>query len=101
MTSVKNDILVKDIKQDCVADTVKAMPFAVGAMFVRKNLDTNKSNKRVVEAMDKSIREAFKENLKNLNWLDDESRVLLMNKADRMTGLIGKSSFNIYYSMLS
>jgi membrane metallo-endopeptidase-like protein 1 len=39
-----------------------------------------------------SIRTAFKENLKDLAWMDPETRLLAMEKADAITDMIGESS---------
>ncbi len=77
------------IKNDCVADTAKAMPFALGAIFIRKEVESN-SKKHLVEAMAESIKEAFKENLGTLNWMDDSTRMRLRRKVDAVTTLIGK-----------
>ncbi len=39
--------------------------------------------------MAKSVREAFKENLNHLNWLDEETRTSIKEKVDAITNLIG------------
>lgn len=36
-----------------------------------------------------SVRTAFKENLKDLAWMDAETRVLAQEKADAITDMIG------------
>ena len=79
------------IKEDCVDDSAKAMPFALGAMFIREGVE-NESAKNLAEIMAESIREAFKENLSNLDyyWVDDRTRNLLQDKVNAVTALIGK-----------
>ena len=77
--------------KDCVVDTIDQMDFAVSSMFLRKRVDS--------ESMTASIKEAFKENLNNLDWLNDETRVRVREKVDAMDSLIGKS-FLSSYSML-
>lgn len=77
------------IFDSCVTDTINAMGFAVGAMFIRKKFDVE-ANKHLAEAMTESIKEAFKENyLENLFWLDDDTRFAVKDKVDAMSTLIG------------
>ena len=88
----KNGKTEGDVKDNCVSDTAKAMPFALGAMFIRSE---EQSNKHLAENMAKYIKDTFKENLSNLRWLDNESRLLLKGKIDAINVLIGKS-INVY-----
>lgn len=39
------------------------------------------------------VREAFKANLPNLEWMDDETRALARQKADAITDMIGFPEF--------
>ena len=41
------------------------------------------------------IRNAFLDNLKNLTWMDKETRMAAINKANAITDMIGKT-FNIF-----
>ena len=84
--------------KDCVVDTIDQMDFAVSSMFLRKRVDSE-SKKHLAQSMTASIKEAFKENLNNLDWLNDETRVQVREKVDAMDSLIGKS-FLSSYSML-
>lgn len=51
----------------------------------------------VLEAEDmiNSVRTAFKENLKDLDWMDPETRQLAMDKADAITDMIGECYINL------
>ena len=79
----------REIEFDCAVDSAKAMPFALGAMFLREQSKI-RSSKHLVETMAESIKEAFKENFSNLQWLDHETRMLLTKKVDAISTLIGK-----------
>lgn len=71
----------------CVSDTNNAIGFAIGAMFVREVFQGDA--KPQAEDMINSVRLAFKENLKNLEWMDPETRVLANEKADAISDMIG------------
>ncbi|XP_037295132.1 endothelin-converting enzyme homolog isoform X3 [Manduca sexta] len=71
----------------CVTDTNNAIGFAVGAMFVREVF--HGEAKTQGECMIDNIRNAFKENLKNLQWMDKETRKAAETKADAITDMIG------------
>ncbi|KPJ19277.1 Endothelin-converting enzyme 1 [Papilio machaon] len=80
----------------CVTDTNNAIVdndefsyegFAVGAMFVREVF--HGEAKTQGEIMIDHIRTAFKENLKNLDWMDAETRQAAEIKADAITDMIG------------
>lgn len=71
----------------CVTDTNNAIGFAIGAMFVREVFDGEA--KPQAEEMINSVRLAFKENLKNLQWMDPETRILANEKADAISDMIG------------
>lgn len=71
----------------CVTDTNNVVGFATGAMFVR---EVYKSDIRPgAEEMVDMVRNAFKRNLKRLDWMDEETRVAAMQKADAITKMIG------------
>lgn len=71
----------------CVTDTNNAVGFAVGAMFVREVF--HGEAKTQGETMIDNIRTAFKQNLKNLDWMDSETRKAAEIKADAITDMIG------------
>ncbi|GBP18634.1 Endothelin-converting enzyme homolog [Eumeta japonica] len=71
----------------CVTDTNNAIGFAVGAMFVREVF--HGEAKTQGEIMIDNIKNAFKRNLKNLDWMDEETRKSAETKADAITDMIG------------
>lgn len=75
----------------CVTDTNQVMGFALGSLFVRRVFQ-GKSKERA-EEMIYSIRNAFKDNLPNLSWMDDRTRMLAREKADHINQMIGFPDF--------
>lgn len=75
----------------CVTDTNQVMGFALGSLFVRRVFQ-GKSKERA-EEMIYSIRNAFKDNLSNLAWMDDKTRGLAKEKADHINQMIGFPDF--------
>ncbi|XP_063218947.1 endothelin-converting enzyme homolog isoform X2 [Bacillus rossius redtenbacheri] len=71
----------------CVADTSSVIGFAVGAMFVKEVFVGN--SKPMAEDMINEVRDAFKRNLKNLHWMDEETRKSAEKKADAISDMIG------------
>ena len=61
--------------------------FAVGAMFVREVF--HGEAKTQGEIMIDNIRAAFKKHLKDLDWMDGETREAAETKADAITDMIG------------
>lgn len=75
----------------CVTDTNQVMGFALGSLFVRRVFQGN--SKERAEEMIYSIRNAFKDNLPNLSWMDDRTRGLAREKADHIKEMIGFPDF--------
>lgn len=75
----------------CVTDTNNVVGFAIGAMYVRELFQGD--SKAKAEEMINSVRTAFKENLKQLSWMDKETRELAEEKADAITDMIGFPDF--------
>lgn len=75
----------------CVTDTNQVMGFALGSLFVRRVFQ-GKSKERA-EEMIYSIRNAFKDNLPNLTWMDNRTRQLAREKADHINQMIGFPDF--------
>lgn len=71
----------------CVSDTNQVMGFALGSLFV-KRVFQGKSKARA-EEMIHSIKDAFNDNLVNLSWMDDKTRILAREKADHINQMIG------------
>lgn len=75
----------------CVTDTNQNMGFALGSLFVRRVFQGNSKDR--AEEMIFSIRDAFKDNLSILNWMDDETRFKAKEKADHINQMIGFPDF--------
>ncbi|XP_076641509.1 M13 family metallopeptidase neprilysin 3 isoform X3 [Halictus rubicundus] len=75
----------------CVSDTSNAMGFAIGAMFVREVF--HGKSKPMAEEMIEEVRKAFTKNLKNLDWMDAETRRSAEEKANAITDMIGFPNF--------
>lgn len=60
-------------------------------MFVREVF--NGKSKPEAEQMINEVRNAFKANLKNLKWMDEETRKSAEEKADAITDMIGYPSY--------
>jgi len=71
----------------CVTDTNNVLGFAVGAMYVREVFQGK--SKAMAQEMIDEVKTAFKENLKDLEWMDEETRRLAEEKADAITDMIG------------
>ncbi|XP_066598593.1 endothelin-converting enzyme homolog isoform X2 [Prorops nasuta] len=75
----------------CVNDANNAMGFAIGAMFVREVF--HGKSKPMAEKMINEVRTAFTSNLKNLDWMDGETRKSAEEKANAITDMIGFPDF--------
>ncbi|XP_020280455.1 endothelin-converting enzyme 1 isoform X3 [Pseudomyrmex gracilis] len=75
----------------CVDDVSTSMGFAVGAMFVREAF--HGKSKPMAQEMINRVRQAFTSNLKNLDWMDDETRKAAEEKANAITDMIGFPDF--------
>lgn len=74
----------------------KIAGFAIGALFVREVF--NPESKEQAEAMIYNVRNAFKKNFKNLQWMDDQTRKVAEEKADAISDMIGKYNSTIHQS---
>lgn len=61
--------------------------FAIGAIFVREVFDQN--SKTQAEEIINNVRNAFKNNFKNLKWMDEDTRKVALDKADAISDMIG------------
>lgn len=71
----------------CVTETSNVLGFAVAAMFVRSNNSTRP--KPLAEKIISEVREAFKNNLQTLDWMDVDTRKAAIQKADAISDMIG------------
>ncbi|KAJ6649466.1 Neprilysin-2 [Pseudolycoriella hygida] len=72
---------------ECSEAVTSSMGIAVGAQYVRKYF--NESSKGAVLDMLADIRAEFLDILQNVNWMDDETRRIALEKARTTTYLIG------------
>lgn len=61
--------------------------FAIGTIFVKEVF--HQKSKEQAEEMINNVRGAFKNNFKNLKWMDEWTRKVAIEKADFMTDMIG------------
>lgn len=71
----------------CVNDASNVIGFAIGAMFVREVF--HGEAKPQSEQMIADIRAAFQANLRQLRWMDAQTRRLAVEKADAISDMIG------------
>lgn len=75
----------------CIQDTNNVFGFAIGAIFVREVF--HQESKEHAEEMINNVRNAFKNNFKNLKWMDEETRKVAIEKADAISDMIGYPEF--------
>ncbi|CAH0548765.1 unnamed protein product [Brassicogethes aeneus] len=75
----------------CVEDTTNQLGFPVGSIFVREVF--HQESKIHAEEMINNVRNAFKNNFINLEWMDEETRNLAIAKADAISDMIGYPEF--------
>ncbi|XP_071509255.1 endothelin-converting enzyme homolog [Diadema antillarum] len=71
----------------CVSDTDASIGFALGALFVKHAFEGH-SKAKANEMVDE-VKGAFKRNLPDLPWMDEETRVAAKQKANAIIDLIG------------
>ncbi|VVC45563.1 Hypothetical protein CINCED_3A014184 [Cinara cedri] len=75
----------------CISDTNNVLGFALGALYVREVF--HGQSKKLAEEMINEIKTAFKDNFKNLHWMDKETLIEAEQKADAITDMIGFPDF--------
>ncbi|UXI15573.1 aromatic-L-amino-acid decarboxylase-like [Sarcoptes scabiei] len=75
----------------CISDTSNVLGFALGSMFVRSAFRGESKNESKV--MIQQIKDAFKNHLIKLSWMDSKTIELAMEKADAITDMIGFPDF--------
>ncbi|XP_048247590.1 endothelin-converting enzyme homolog isoform X1 [Haliotis rufescens] len=71
----------------CITDTDVVLGFALGSMFVKEAF--HGASKVKAEKMIDEVKMAFKKNLPNLHWMDDETRRAAIDKANAVVDMIG------------
>ncbi|XP_071839766.1 endothelin-converting enzyme 1-like isoform X1 [Apostichopus japonicus] len=75
----------------CITDTDEALGFALGALFVKESFQGG--SKEIAAEMVEKVRSAFKRNLPDLDWMDEETRTAAKQKANAILDLIGFPNF--------
>ncbi|XP_072017423.1 endothelin-converting enzyme homolog isoform X2 [Amphiura filiformis] len=73
--------------QKCISKTTGTLGFATGALFVKEKVTPEIKNQ--THAMISHIRKAFLDNLKDLKWMDDETKTHAEEKAEDVIEMIG------------
>ena len=77
----------------CVETITTAMGYAAGAMYIRRVMGDGTSklaeSTELAKLMLASVKEAFKHNLKHLDWIDRKTRVAVKEKVDMMSDIVG------------
>ncbi|XP_012937858.1 endothelin-converting enzyme homolog [Aplysia californica] len=80
-----------DVWHTCITNTDSVLGFATGALFVK---DTFKGESRgKAKEMIENVREAFKENLPRLKWMDPKTQAAAIDKANAVTDMIGYPTY--------
>ena len=89
---IVTDVLKDDDSwESCARKTIDVMGYAVGSVLVRKSFNNDSNN--LVESMFVAIKEELKNNLNNIDWLDDETRLAAVEKLDEMIHMRGNNCF--------
>ncbi|KAG7274920.1 hypothetical protein CRUP_036813 [Coryphaenoides rupestris] len=75
----------------CMSDTDSALGFALGTMFVKATFAED--NKVAAEGMVLEIKAAFEEGLKDVSWMDSETKKAAKEKADAIYNMVGYPQF--------
>uniref|UniRef100_A0AAY4EKE9 Endothelin-converting enzyme 1 n=1 Tax=Denticeps clupeoides TaxID=299321 RepID=A0AAY4EKE9_9TELE len=75
----------------CVSDTDSALGFALGALFVKATF--TEDSKTIAEDMVSEIKWAFEDSLKNVGWMDSETKKAAKEKADAIYNMVGYPKF--------
>ncbi|XP_060925405.1 endothelin-converting enzyme 1 isoform X1 [Limanda limanda] len=75
----------------CVSDTDIALGFALGAMFVKDTFA--EESKAIAEDMVADIKWAFEDSLKDVGWMDPETKKAAKEKADAIYNMVGYPDF--------
>uniref|UniRef100_A0A8C7YAB8 Endothelin-converting enzyme 1 n=1 Tax=Oryzias sinensis TaxID=183150 RepID=A0A8C7YAB8_9TELE len=75
----------------CVSDTDSALGFALGAMFVKDTFAED--SKDIASEMVGEIKRAFEDSLKDVSWMDAETKKAAKEKADAIYNMVGYPEF--------
>ncbi|KAH3827140.1 hypothetical protein DPMN_129069, partial [Dreissena polymorpha] len=77
----------EEVWRHCISDTDEVLGFALGSMFVREVFKGESKHK--AESMIEEVKQAFKNNLPSLDWMDDDTRTAAIDKANAVIDMIG------------
>ncbi|MEQ2172188.1 Endothelin-converting enzyme 1 [Goodea atripinnis] len=75
----------------CVSDTDSALGFALGALFVKDTFAED--SKATAEEMVAEIKRAFEDSLKDVSWMDSDTKKAAKEKADAIYNMVGYPEF--------
>ncbi|XP_070561877.1 neprilysin-1-like isoform X2 [Ptychodera flava] len=73
--------------RQCVRETTGTLGMAVGALFIKDNF--NEESKETALEMISDIRESFRTMLREIDWMDERTKVVAEEKADAIIERIG------------
>ncbi|XP_025083321.1 endothelin-converting enzyme homolog isoform X1 [Pomacea canaliculata] len=82
----------------CISDTDSVLGFALGALFVKNAFHGDSKEK--AEEMIEEIKDAFKNNLPHLEWMDSSTRQAAIDKANAVVDMIGFPKYILNASRL-
>lgn len=77
--------------KECALGPTNLLPLAAGALYVREHFDS--TDKKEALEMIANLREAFKELVKESDWMDSETKKVAAEKAEGMINHIGYPDF--------
>ncbi|CAK9301444.1 unnamed protein product [Gordionus sp. m RMFG-2023] len=83
----KEDYEELPVWKKCLKEWPKFMQFPLSSLYLRSNF--NSKDKAKVEGMVDLIKVAYKERLKNLDWMDELTKIKSMEKVDSLKSKIG------------
>lgn len=73
--------------QECVSDTRNYFYYSLSSIYTKKYFQ--EETKKNVSSVEISIKDMLKEQIKDADWMDDETRNRALHKAERIEGIIG------------
>ncbi|VDD93608.1 unnamed protein product [Enterobius vermicularis] len=77
--------------KDCAQTPTGLLPFAAGALYVREHFDSE--DKKEAMEMIGNLREAFKDLVRENDWMDAQTKSVAIEKVDNMINYIGYPDF--------
>ncbi|XP_051895036.1 endothelin-converting enzyme 1-like isoform X2 [Pristis pectinata] len=75
----------------CISDTDGTLGFSLGALFVKAAFADD--SKQIAEGIISEIKVAFKERIRKVPWMDEETKKAAREKADAIYNMIGYPKF--------